>query len=177
MGGQNLQLTTGTYRNASGESFAPTTFNYFVSNTKLIRADGAAYVMLQDSSYFLIKEPVPASQTITLANVPAGSCSSVSFVPSADSLRSTMDISRQTGVLNPVGDYTSASGMHWSWNLGYIFQKLEGTRPSPRNCPCLKTNRPASPGTPAQPTAGTVPQTVDVTPRPIARTAVRGFLS
>jgi len=31
-GGQDLQLNTGTYRNATGESFTPTTFNYFVSN-------------------------------------------------------------------------------------------------------------------------------------------------
>lgn len=130
VGGQDLQLNTGTYRNASGESFTPTTFNYFVSNLKLTRADGREYVVPPDSSYFLIKEAVPASQTITLTNVPAGSYTAVSFVLGVDSLRSTMDISRLTGVLNPAGDHTSASGMYWSWNSGYIFLKLEGTSPS-----------------------------------------------
>ena len=130
VGNQDLQLNTGTYRNASGESFTPTTFNYFVSNIKLTRTDGREYVVPQDSSYFLIKENVPASQTITLQNVPAGSYKSVSFVIGVDSLRSTMDISQLTGVLDPAGDHTSASGMYWSWNSGYIFLKLEGTSPS-----------------------------------------------
>lgn len=130
VGSQDLQLNTGTYRNASGESFTPTTFNYFVSNLKLTHADGGVYVVPQDSSYFLIKEGVPASQTITLPNVPAGSYTAVSFVLGVDSLRSTADISRRTGVLDPAGDHTSANGMYWSWNSGYIFLKLEGTSPS-----------------------------------------------
>lgn len=129
-GGQDLQLNTGTYRNASGESFTPTTFNYFVSNIKLTRADGREYVVPQDSRYFLVKEIVPASQTITLPNVPAGSYTSVSSVLGVDSLRSTMDIGRRTGVLDPAGDHTNASGMYWSWNSGYIFLKLEGTSPN-----------------------------------------------
>ena len=130
VGNQDLQLNTGTYRNASGESFTPTTLNYFVSNLKLTRTDGREYVVPQDSSYFLIKENVPTSQTITLQNVPAGSYKSVSFMIGVDSLRSTMDIGQLTGVLNPAGDHTSASGMYWSWNSGYIFLKLEGTSPS-----------------------------------------------
>lgn len=129
-GDQALQLNTGTYRNASGESFTPTTFAYFVSNIELTRADGSAYVVPQDSSYFLVRESMPASRTITLPNVPAGDYKSVSFVLGVDSLRSTMDISRRTGVLDPAGDHTSASGMYWSWNSGYIFLKLEGTSPS-----------------------------------------------
>ena len=130
VGNQDLQLNAGTYRNASGESFTPTAFNYFVSNIKLTRTDGREYIVPQDSSYFLIKENVPASQTITLQNVPAGSYKSVSFVIGVDSLRSTMDIGQRTGVLNPAGDHTSGSGMYWSWNSGYIFLKLEGTSPS-----------------------------------------------
>ena len=129
-GNQDLQLAAGTYRNASGESFTPTTLNYFVSNVKLTRTDGREYVVPQDISYFLIKEAVPTSQTITLPNVPAGSYKSVSFVLGVDSLRSTMEVGRRTGVLDPAGDHTSANGMYWSWNSGYIFLKLEGTSPS-----------------------------------------------
>ena len=129
-GVQDLQLTTGTYRNASGESFTPTAFNYFVSNIKLTAIDGRQYVVPQENSYFLIRENVPTSQTVSLANVPAGDYTSVSFLIGVDSLRSTMDIGQRTGVLDPAGDHTSANGMYWSWNSGYIFMKLEGTSPS-----------------------------------------------
>lgn len=129
-GAQDLQLNTGTYRNASGESFTPTAFNYFVSNIKLTATDGRVYVVPQESSYFLIKENLPASQAVALKNVPAGDYKSVSFLIGVDSLRSTMDIGQRTGVLDPAGDHTSANGMYWSWNSGYIFMKLEGTSPS-----------------------------------------------
>ena len=130
VGSQDLQLDTGTYQNASGESFTPTTFNYFVSNIKLTRTDGSQYVVPADSSYFLVKEEMPTSQTITLTNVPNGDYKAVSFMIGVDSLRSTMDIGKRTGVLDPAGGPASANGMYWSWNSGYIFLKLEGTSPS-----------------------------------------------
>ena len=101
-----------------------------MSNIKLTRTDGSQYVVPVDSSYFLVKEDIPTSQTITLTNVPTGDYKSVSFVIGVDSLRSTMDIGKRTGVLDPAGDLTSANGMYWSWNSGYIFLKLEGTSPS-----------------------------------------------
>ena len=130
VGDQDLQLGSGTYRNGSGESFTPKTFNYYISNLKLTRSDGSEYVVPPDSSYFLIRENVPASQRITLNGVPYGAYKAVSFVIGVDSSRSTMDISRRTGVLDPGGDHASASGMYWSWNSGYIFMKLEGESPS-----------------------------------------------
>lgn len=127
---EDLRLNSSTYRNASGESFTPTTFNYFISNIKLTRTDGSTYVVPQDSSYFLIQESQPASQKIQLRNVPIGSYRAVTFLIGVDSLRSTMDIGRRTGVLDPAGDHTGANGMYWSWNSGYIFMKLEGTSPA-----------------------------------------------
>lgn len=130
VGEQDLQLGSGTYRNGAGDEFTPTAFNYYVSNLKLIRTDGIEYVVPQDSSYFLVRENVPGSQRITLNGVPYGDYRAVSFVIGVDSLRSTMDISRRTGVLDPGGDHASASGMYWAWNSGYIFMKLEGTSPS-----------------------------------------------
>ncbi|MBC7571233.1 MAG: hypothetical protein H7319_16100 [Spirosoma sp.] len=130
VGTQPLQLGTVAYKNASGESFTPTNFNYFVSNIRLIRTDGSAYVVPQDSSYFLIRQTDPATQKITLNNVPEGSYKAVSFVLGVDSLRSTADISKRTGALDPAVDHTGANGMYWSWNSGYIFMKLEGTSPS-----------------------------------------------
>lgn len=130
VGDQPLQLNTVAYTNKSGESFTPTNFNYFVSNIRLIRTDGSAYVVPQDSSYFLIRQTDPASQKITLNNVPMGSYKSVSFVLGVDSLRSTMDVEKRTGALDPAVDHTGANGMYWSWNSGYIFMKLEGTSPA-----------------------------------------------
>ena len=128
-GGQPLKLGS-TYQNASGESFTPTTFNYFVSNIRLTRTDGTDYVVPQDNSYFLVRQADSTSSKINLKDVPAGDYKALSFVLGVDSLRSTMDVSKRTGVLDPAGDHTSASGMYWSWNSGYIFMKLEGTSPA-----------------------------------------------
>lgn len=122
-GTSDLKLNTGTYQNAAGESFAVTKLNYFVSNIRLRKADGSDYVVSQDSSYFLIQEEKPASQTITLANVPTGNYTGITFVVGVDSVRSLADISKRTGVLDPGLN----NGMYWEWNSGYIFLKLEGT--------------------------------------------------
>ncbi len=122
-GPSDLKLNTGTYQNAVGESFAVTKLNYFVSNIRLRKDDGREYVVPQDSSYFLIQEEKPASRTITLANVPTGNYTGITFLIGVDSLRSMADISKRTGVLDPGLN----NGMYWDWNSGYIFLKLEGT--------------------------------------------------
>ena len=127
VGNQDLQLTTGAYTNATGEKFSVTLLNYFVSNIRLQRADGTTYTVPQDSSYFLIRESDPASQTIVLNHIPTGAYTGVSYLIGVDSLRSTMDISRRKGVLEPGGGHNG--GMYWDWNSGYIFFKLEGTSP------------------------------------------------
>lgn len=128
-GSQPLKLGN-TYKNALGESFTPTNFNYFVSNVRLTRTDGTDYVVPQDSSYFLIRQADSTRGMLNLSAVPLGEYKAVSFVVGVDSLRSTMDISKRTGVLDPAGDHTGANGMYWSWNSGYIFMKLEGTSPA-----------------------------------------------
>ncbi len=119
----DLKLYADPYQNAIGESFVVTKFNYFVSNIRLRRDDGSEYVVPQDSSYFLIQEDKPASQTITLANVPTGNYTALTFLIGVDSLRSMADITKWTGVLDPAQN----DGMYWEWNSGYIFLKLEGT--------------------------------------------------
>lgn len=122
-GTSDLKLKTGTYQNALGESFTITKFNYFVSNIRLRKADGSEYVVPQDSSYFLIQEEKPSSQSITLSNLPTANYTGLTFTIGVDSLRSLADISKRTGVLDPgLND-----GMYWEWNSGYIFMKLEGT--------------------------------------------------
>ncbi|MEZ0540938.1 MbnP family protein [Fibrella arboris] len=127
VGNSDLALGTGTYQNKSGETFTVTRFDYFISNIRLLRADGSAYTVPQDDSYFLIREADPASQTVTLNNVPAGEYTQLEFMVGVDSLRNTADVGKRTGVLDPAGSHTS--GMYWDWNTGYIHLKLEGTSP------------------------------------------------
>jgi hypothetical protein len=126
VGGQNLQLSTGTYTNASGESYSISLLQYFISNISVKKADGTIYTVPQDSSYFLIKESDPTTR-FAKVKVPEGEYSSITFVLGVDSLRNTMDISKRTGVLEPSGDMES--GMYWGWNSGYIFFKMEGISP------------------------------------------------
>ena len=122
-GSSNLQLSTGMYTNASAENFTVTKLKYYVSNFSLVKTDGSVYTVPQDSSYFLIDESVNEGQLATL-QVPEGEYKTLSFTLGVDSLRSTMDIARRTGVLDPTAD---GGDMYWGWNSGYIFFKMEGT--------------------------------------------------
>lgn len=123
VGGQNLYLNTGSYTNTAGEIYSLSMLQYYISNIKVKKADGTEYVVPQDSSYFLIKEG-EASSRAAKVNVPEGDYTSITFTVGIDSLRSTMDIDRRTGVLDPSG---GMDGMYWGWNSGYIFFKMEGT--------------------------------------------------
>lgn len=126
VGAQNLQLQTGTYTNSAGELFTIDLLQYYISNIQLVKNDGSIYTIPQDSSYFLIKEAEAATHKVAL-NVPAGEYAGLRFVLGVDSLRSTMDITKRTGVLDPAGGMSN--GMYWSWNSGYIFFKMEGSSP------------------------------------------------
>jgi len=120
-------LTIGNkYTNASGEELTITKFNYFISNIKLKKTDGSEYVVPQDKSYFLIKLSDKTTQQFSLADVPLGEYTGISFVLGVDSLRNTLEPSKRTGALDVGG---AAEDMYWAWNTGYIFLKLEGTSP------------------------------------------------
>ncbi|RAJ05168.1 hypothetical protein LX64_02322 [Chitinophaga skermanii] len=123
VGNMNLQLNTGEYTNSSGEKFSLSLLQYYISNIEVQKADGSIYTVPQDSSYFLIKEADPLTR-FAKVKVPEGEYTSLRFVLGVDSLRSTMDISRRTGVLAPGGGMDD--GMYWGWNSGYIFFKMEG---------------------------------------------------
>lgn len=122
-GGADLQLNTGSYKNAVGETFNVTLLKYFASNFVLTNTNGTVYTVPQDSCYFLIDESKPQTLKPVL-KIPEGEYKTLSFVLGVDSLRNTLDISKRTGNLDPTG---TANGMYWSWNSGYIFFKMEGT--------------------------------------------------
>ncbi len=125
-GSSDLQLNTGSYTNASGETFTVTKLKYYVSNFILTKTDGTVYTVPQDSCYFLIDESDDTEHAPVLS-VPEGEYKTLSFVVGVDSLRNTKDISERTGALDPTGE---GADMYWGWNSGYIFFKLEGTSPA-----------------------------------------------
>lgn len=123
-GDKNLQLNTGTYINAAGESFKVDRLKYFITNIKVRKAGGQEYTVPKDSSYFLVSESEAASQFVKV-HVPEGEYTSLSFILGVDSLSSVMDVRKRTGVLDPSAGMDD--GMYWGWNMGYIFFKMEGT--------------------------------------------------
>lgn len=122
-GSSDLQLNTGNYINASGESFNVTKLKYYVSNFVLTNTNGSVYTVPQDSCYFLIDESNEETHE-PLLKVPEGEYKTLSFMLGIDSSRSTKDISQRTGVLDPTGE---GEDMYWDLNSGYIFYNLEGT--------------------------------------------------
>lgn len=126
VGGQNLFLNDVNYTNAAGEQFNISLLQYFISNIQLRKTDGTVYTLNQDSSYFLIRESDPASRYARF-KAPAGDYNQLTFVLGVDSLRSTMDVTKRTGALDPGG--SMEDGMYWGWNSGYIFFKMEGISP------------------------------------------------
>lgn len=124
--GEQLRLRTKEYSNHAGEALNVEMLQYYVSNFKWYKADGTEYVVPQDDCYFLINEHMPESKTMQM-QVPEGAYTKLVFTLGVDSLRSTMDIDRRTGVLDPAAGMDD--GMYWGWNSGYIFFKLEGISP------------------------------------------------
>ncbi len=122
----SINNTGSLYTNAVGEKFSISMLQYFISNIKVATADGKTYTVPQEKSYFMINGADKASR-FSKVEVPEGDYSKVTFTLGVDSLRSTMDIGKRTGVLDPAaGGGHSGSGMYWGWNSGYIFFKFEG---------------------------------------------------
>jgi len=122
VGAADLQLGTGSYTNGTGETFTVSKLKYYISNIVLTKTDGSIYTVPQNESYFLVDESDIDSHEAALS-VPEGEYKTLAFTIGVDSLRSTMDISLRTGVLDPTLD---GGDMYWSWNSGYIFFKMEG---------------------------------------------------
>ena len=66
------------------------------------------------------------SQEVVLKDIPADDYNKILFTIGVDSLRSTMDITKRQGVLDPA---KGKDDMYWTLNLGYIFLKMEGISP------------------------------------------------
>ncbi|MFN0289877.1 MbnP family protein [Pedobacter helvus] len=122
----SINNTGSLYTNAAGEKFSISMLQYFISNIKVTTASGKTYTVPQDESYFLING-ADRNTRFTKVQVPEGDYTKVTFTLGVDSLRSTMDLSKRTGVLDPAaGGGHDSGGMYWGWNSGYIFFKFEG---------------------------------------------------
>lgn len=117
--GTPLVLGTQTYKNANGDDFNISVFNYYISNISLTKDDGTVYKIPE--SYILVDAAKPASSLNLLTDIPVGDYTQISFTIGIDKERNHSGV--QTGALDP------SLGMFWTRNSGYIFLKLEGSSP------------------------------------------------
>ena len=83
------------------------TFKYYVSNVKLLKADNSAYTL--PNAYYLVDQARPATQDLEMAGIPVGDYTAISFVVGVDSAR--------TKAGNFTEDALNAnSGMLWTMN-------------------------------------------------------------
>jgi hypothetical protein len=123
----SLDNTANPYTNSAGEKFSISKLQYFISNIKVTTSDGKSYTVPQEKSYFLINGADKATR-FAKVEVPEGDYAKVAFTIGVDSLRSTMDLDKRTGILDPAtGGGHDNGGMYWGWNAGYIFFKFEGS--------------------------------------------------
>ncbi|MGI4875840.1 MAG: MbnP family protein [Janthinobacterium lividum] len=122
--GTTVYTTTTTPK----ETFNLTTFEYFISNVVLTKADGSTYAV--PNFYHLVDAANAASSHFTISGVPAGDYSGMQFMIGVDSTMTKADPLTFTGALN---DLNPANGMYWAWNTGHIFLKVEGNVTSASN--------------------------------------------
>jgi hypothetical protein len=112
---QPLVLYDSIYTNPFGEGYTLTKFKYYISNTVLY-ASGKVNRIKND--YHLIDQDIDSSLYFTM-DLPENQYDSIQFLLGVDSAMNTNGA--QTGALDPMND------MFWTWNSGYVMQKLEGT--------------------------------------------------
>lgn len=119
--GADMILSTQWYQNANGDSFTVSKLNYYISNIKLIGAEGTTDFS-EPESYHLIEQSTARTElSLQIGAVPGGSYKAVQFMIGVDSLRNVSGA--QSGALDP------GLGNFWSWSSGYIMLKFEGTAP------------------------------------------------
>lgn len=116
----NEMLTFGeTYNNAAGNDFNVRSFWMYLSNVKLVGAEGTEDFIVQDS-YHLIEDGADIENPrlqIDLTQIPAGNYSRIEYAIGVDSEVNT-DISAVARDLDPA--------RAWNWDTGYKFVSLEG---------------------------------------------------
>lgn len=112
-----LRLNT-PYATATGQPYQLDVLLYYVSNIKLIRADGSRWA--EHYSYHLVRVAgAPADNPVmVLDSVPLGTFTAIEFSLGVDSAANHR--------LDNTGDLSPNLGLQWNWYSGYIFWKMEG---------------------------------------------------
>lgn len=120
-GGSAFTLNTPNfaYKTEDGDSVKFSMLKYYISNIKLIKADGTSWS--ENYSYHLAdySTAVGGVVTLTIDSVPVADYKSMTYTIGVDSLHNVSGA--QTG------DLAVDKNMFWSWTTGYIFMKAEGS--------------------------------------------------
>jgi hypothetical protein len=116
--GNQLANYNTVYTDASGRKFNISDFRYYISNIILIKSDNSEYPI--SGKVLLIN---PNDDLYNLAKVPVGSYKGFKFTLGLDSATNHMDPATYPSS-DPLSIQTPS--IHWSWNSGYIFLKMEG---------------------------------------------------
>lgn len=114
-GNKALAYSPDSFFTQAGDTLKVLQVAYYISNITLEKTSGEKINL---GTYHLIDEGAPATKMLSIANVPAGTYSKISFMLGVDSVRNHTGV--QEGALDP------AYGMFWTWNTGYIFFRLKG---------------------------------------------------
>ncbi len=106
------------YTTADGVKFKLSDWRYYVSNFVLIREDGTEFPIAD--KVFLINL---SNTNYSLDSVPVGNYKGLKFLVGLDTATNHKDPTLYTAN-NPLA--LQSPSIHWSWNSGYIFMKIEG---------------------------------------------------
>jgi hypothetical protein len=111
-------LYNSIYHAVTSRAFIITDFRYYVSNVTAIRDDGTEQKL--SGSIILVD---PHQRDYNIGKLPEGSYTGIRFTVGLDSAANHCDPTVfEKG--NPLAIQTPS--MHWDWNSGYLFMKIEG---------------------------------------------------
>lgn len=117
VGSQEADYST-TFTDQAGRKFMLSDFRYYLSNIVLLKSDGSELPL---TGKVLLADP--AIHDYELMDVPVGDYKGLRFLFGLDSATNHTDPALYPAV-NPLS--IQSPGIHWDWNSGYIFAKIEG---------------------------------------------------
>ncbi|MBX7152312.1 hypothetical protein K1X84_11760 [bacterium] len=114
----NTAAAYGTEFQKDGRKFNISDFRYYISNIVLKREDNTTYAI---SGKVVLAGPT--QHTYELGEVPSGDYTGFSFMLGLDSTTNHSDPTLRDAT-DPLA--IQSPSIHWSWNSGYIFCKIEG---------------------------------------------------
>lgn len=106
------------FQTASGRKFNLADLRYYISNIVLIKSDGSQFPI---TGKVILANP--STHEYELSNVPVGNYKGFKFMVGLDSATNHSDPTVYAAE-NPLS--IQSPGIHWDWNSGYIFMKIEG---------------------------------------------------